>query len=313
MEALCWQPLRVVVVHPHQVLLLCGSWLRPLLVQCSLASRHSAVTGVATSTAADAQHGALLRDRGFVVLPDPILSDALLESAAALSRATLAQRLVEVDAIGCDPIEQQYVFSEICHRQRNRWDMRLPTSDPAWAQLCDAAVAAATPVIREAQGAAAFRGVLPLMSGVVVSRPGARVQRFHVDATHSHFAAAEADPTHRIYNIFVPLVDVLEGGDGTEFWPTVDLHTSTRALARHIMDSPSSTLDPYDVEAPACPAGGVMIFDYRRASATDRFLCPRQPHCTALRHARFSLSLSPSLPPAYPNTHHRASTRPPVL
>ena len=114
-----------------------------------------------------------------------------------------------MDAIGCDPIEQQYVFSEICHRQRNRWDMRLPTSDPAWAQLGDAAVAAATPVIREAQGAAAFRGVLPLMSGVVVSRPGARVQRFHVDATHSHFAAAEADPTHRIYNIFVPLVDVL--------------------------------------------------------------------------------------------------------
>ena len=145
-------------------------------MQCSLAARHSAATGLATSTAADALHGSLLRDRGFVVLPDPIMSDELLSDAAALSRNTLAQRLSEVKAIGCDPVEQQYVFREICHRQRNRWDMRLPTSDPAWSQLCDAAVAAATPVIRQAQGAAAFSGVLPLMSGVVVSRPGARVQ-----------------------------------------------------------------------------------------------------------------------------------------
>lgn len=253
-------------------------------MQCSLAPRHSA----ATSTAANALHGTLLRDRGFVVLPDPILSDALLESAAALSRATLAQRLLEVSAIGCDPIEQQYVFREICHRQRNRWDMRLPSSDPAWAQLCDAAVAAATPVIRQAQGATDFCGILPLMSGVVVSRPGARVQRFHVDATHSHFAAAKADPTHRIYNIFVPLVEVLEDGDGTMFWPTVDLGSSTRALARHIMDSPSSTLDPYDVEAPACQAGGVMIFDYRRASAATHFSALRPAHPSLCGSLSFS-------------------------
>ena len=54
-----------------------------------------------------------------------------------------------------------------------------------------------------------------LKIGAVISRPGARVQRFHCDATHAMFAAAQADPLHRIYDVFIPLVDLCQDGDGT--------------------------------------------------------------------------------------------------
>ena len=66
----------------------------------------------------------------------------------------------------------------------------------SWAALVDAMMAVATPIIREAQGPD-FTDVVPLMSGAVISRPGARVQRFHVDATHAHFEAAQANPSIR--------------------------------------------------------------------------------------------------------------------
>jgi hypothetical protein len=28
----------------------------------------------------------------------------------------------------------------------------------------------------------------------------------------------QADASHRLYNVFIPLVDLIEDGDGTEFW-----------------------------------------------------------------------------------------------
>ena len=49
-----------------------------------------------------------------------------------------------------------------------------------------------------------------------VSRAGARVQRFHVDATHSHFEAARANPSIRMYSVFIPLVDICEDGEYEE-------------------------------------------------------------------------------------------------
>ena len=56
-----------------------------------------------------------------------------------------------------------------------------------------------------------------------------------------------------------------------------------------------------------------MIFDYRRIRYRPLPLPAAAPLQRAATRTLLSLSLSPSLPPAYPNTHHRASTRPPVL
>ena len=210
-----------------------------------------------------AQHGAHLHASGYCILPQPVISAESVGTARRLCHTTLQRLLHEAEAAGCDPIEQMYIFDKVCHRQRNRWDLLIDAdSEPAWQGLITAAIEAATPIIREAQGDA-FSGLVPLMSGAVVSRPGARVQRFHCDATHSHFEAARLDPSHRIYNIFVPLVDIEEDGDGTMFWPVPCLEESTRALAKHILDSPDSCLDPNAIDAPSTAAGGLIIFDYR--------------------------------------------------
>jgi|NorSeaMetagenome_1021524.scaffolds.fasta_scaffold143816_2 hypothetical protein len=57
-----------------------------------------------------------------------------------------------------------------------------------------------------------------------------QVQRFHCDATHDLFADAKADDSHRLYNVFIPLVDLIENGDGTEFWEVgyIRMHTLAR-------------------------------------------------------------------------------------
>ena len=234
-----------------------------------------------------------LRRRGYAVLAEPVVAPDLVEEAAALSGATLRRLLDRVEASGCDPLEQQYLFSEICHRQRGRWDLCLggdadgadadaeQQAEATWTRLADAAVAAAAPIIAEAQAQEQRAGggdggdgggdggdepprLEVVQRGVVISRPGARVQRLHVDATHSHFEAAKASASHRLYSVFVPLVDIERDGDGTEFWPTGDLHSSTRALARHIISDPDeSPLDPDTLDAPACRAGGAIVFDYR--------------------------------------------------
>ena len=204
-----------------------------------------------------------LRELGFTVMPEPAVSAELVHEAAALCHSTLEQRLAEVKTAGCDPIEQMYRFNSICHRQRNRWDLSIPPEvAEEWGALVDCAMDAATPIIREAQGSS-FAGLDWQMSGAVISRPGARVQRFHVDAKHAHFEAAKADPATRIYGIFIPLVDIADHGDGTMFWPAPVLEESTRALARHMMGAPDSTLDPSALEAPATAAGGLIIYDYR--------------------------------------------------
>ena len=62
-----------------------------------------------------------------------------------------------------------YRFRTICHRQQNRWDLNMPSDmSPSWIALINAALAAATPIIREAQGET-FTSLVPLMCGAVVS------------------------------------------------------------------------------------------------------------------------------------------------
>jgi hypothetical protein len=121
-------------------------------------------------------HGANLRDRGFTVLSEPVMDADLVERARTQSRSRLAKLLGRVEDLGCDPFEQQYRFKEIAQRQRRRWDLQLQepgTGDinSTWAQLCRVAIAAATPIIREAQGEA-YCGIEPVMIGAVISKPG---------------------------------------------------------------------------------------------------------------------------------------------
>jgi hypothetical protein len=118
-----------------------------------------------------AQHAAQLNGRGYTVVMEPVITTQLVNDCAALCHSTLAALLADVEAAGCDPNEQMYRFRNICHRQRNRWDLLLPREATAsWASLVDTVMAAATPIIRAAQGPA-FTDVVPLMCGAVVSRP----------------------------------------------------------------------------------------------------------------------------------------------
>lgn len=204
---------------------------------------------------------ASLRDRGFCVVDEPIIEHACIKRLASASSERLSLLLDEVESVGYDPIEQSYHFSEFSHRQRKRWDMRPPTSEE-WQDLCDCAMAAATPVIQDSLALPDERPKL-VMSGVVISRPGCTAQGFHADATEAHQQQAAAAPRHRLYTAFVPLVDVQT--DGTQFW-VGSHHGDVQARARRSTTRDGRLRVPAEsapLEAPACRAGGMIIFDYR--------------------------------------------------
>ena len=92
-------------------------------------------------------HALHLRDRGFVVLDDENyrLDASLVDGASKAVLDELDDLLALVSRFGCDPDEQNYNFQEICHRYRQRWDMRVRGGD-AFATLTDAAVQATLPV-----------------------------------------------------------------------------------------------------------------------------------------------------------------------
>jgi hypothetical protein len=148
----------------------------------------SVLAGLASSAPVQQQtdlnigmHGASLRDRGFTVLSEPVMDPDLVERARTQSQDRLAALLQRVQDLGCDPFEQEYRFKEIAQRQRRRWDLQLQEpgtgdSNSTWAQLCRAALAAADPIIREAQGEA-YCGTEPVMIGAVISWPGDTRQR----------------------------------------------------------------------------------------------------------------------------------------
>ena len=137
-----------------------------------------------------------------------------------------------------------------------RWDLRMPPEDVSWQHICDAAVQAAIPgaiPIVERIHPAEKASVRILMSGCLISRPGAAMQRWHADTDSSHFKLAGADRHCRIYNVFMPLCDVRRDADGTEFWP-----------GSHERITPPPTCVPVGATvAPPCPAGGLIIADYR--------------------------------------------------
>lgn len=150
--------------------------------------------------------GAELRARGFALVRGEVESP-LVDAVGAHARGTLDELLARVAAKGGDVLEQRYSFAEVCHRQRLRWDVRLPDT-PSWRRLRARALQLAAPAIAEAAGGGGAAGpcrVREAMSGVVISRPGARAQSFHADGN-----------VGGLFSVFVPLLPVRADGDGTQ-------------------------------------------------------------------------------------------------
>lgn len=219
-------------------------------------------------------HAAQLRERGFTVVQTPLIPASLIHIASDEISSTLSGLHTQVEAAGFHPINQQYLFREVCYRQFCRWDLRKPSDGvAAWGELISSAVAAAAlPIVQELQGEH-FRGIETSTSGAVVSWPGAPCQSPHADAELEHYGHAAADLGFRSFNCFVPLVDIPAGiaGDGTQFWP--GSHDSAekamvaweRATAdgwEEILEDPSR-VHLSEAVAPACPAGGMIMFDVR--------------------------------------------------
>jgi len=137
-------------------------------------------TAEGTGPRADiALHASELKARGFTVLDEHIIDAKVIDRARTLTQSRLSQLISQAKGAGCS-VNQQYKFSEIVHRQRHRWDVRLGDArskegmHPIWAQVCSAALSAVTPIVCEAQGAA-FTGIQAVQMGAVISRPGAKV------------------------------------------------------------------------------------------------------------------------------------------
>jgi len=213
---------------------------------------------VSTPTASTRQLAAELSQFGLTVLSEPQLDCAQLQQVRQRCSSRLSALIDELSEAAVDPIEQHYTFTEIAHRQRLRWDLRMPEGDPLWQNVCEAAVAVAMPVIEQLHPPREAAAPRMLMSGVLISRPGATAQRWHVDCDVSHLQKAADDPHCRIYNCFMPLVDIASGEDGTEFWPTSHASSAVDPAL------PPPTCPPVGAAvAPACPAGGMLLADYR--------------------------------------------------
>ena len=231
-----------------------------------------------------------LRDRGFTVAPNVKLPERLVTAAREEALVRFDSLSSDVARLGVHPLSRCYLFSEIATRQKNRFDMRLPSmaredgtlhESPALAELCQTAAELAAPVIeqvhtelplRRDDSWRAARRLSPARprldsTGVILSQPSASAQRFHADASRRHFALASVLPRHRLYNVFVPLVDIAANTCGTQFWPGSHLERSRVRRYRKVVSRSGHVEDDAvamrEMEAPACPAGSMLIFDYR--------------------------------------------------
>ena len=262
----------------HDLMDKCGMWrifCFSLAVDRSLAAAYHS-------------HAVELRDRGFTVIRNAGI-DQTLVTDARWSCATEFSRLTEmVEQLGLDPIEDNYAFNEIDKRHRLRWNLQTESDTSAWARLIAAAVPTAASVIKHIHQSlppnpndddemAWARQLVPSHPeqasygagkvGAILSRPGAQAQKFHADAGDLHLSLARRCTRHRLYNMFVPMVDLAEDGDGTMMWPGSHLHR-TRANAYHEAIGRSGRLEDdeqamAEMEVPGCPAGGIILFDSR--------------------------------------------------
>ena len=294
--------------------------------------QKSQMITIATATAAlspplNLRHATELRDRGYTVIPDAGISADLVKDARFAVASEFSRLLDNLEELGIDPVESSYAFKELDKRHANRWSVRPTQAESAWTRLVDSAVAAASPVVETLHAElppSADDGLLPEFTspmarsvlggasrllpstpkvdqiGAIVSRPGAGPQRFHADAGDTHLQLARLSPRHRLFNVFCPLVDLEEGGDGTMLWPASHLERKRLEYDVYCADTCRSYLLERDERAmaemavPACPAGGLLDLrlpaaaprhaEHERPRARHRARRPR--HRRRLRQAR---------------------------
>ena len=232
------------------------------------------------------RHAMELRNQGFTVIQSAGLhAGSLIPNARVSCSQEFAGLQNSVANVGLDPIEDKYAFAEIATRHRLRWGFQ-PLEPSAWTQLLDEAVVAATPVIEELhrlpphpddmarplpQLTSWLRHLFPSTPSVVhvdaiVSTLGAKAQNFHPDAGDTHIKNARLNPRHRLFNVFCPLVDLAEDGDGTQFWPGSHHRPALERYAAAIERSGRLEDDQTlmaEMVTPECPAGGILLFDFR--------------------------------------------------
>lgn len=232
-----------------------------LMVSCNHTSaltvspNRGELKSTTTRAAAEKQAQSDLMKFGFANLPCKV-DDNLVLPARDVVQKRLDMLLSAAEDAGCDVEQTAFVFQEICHRQQYRYDISFeadtedgPISD--WQSLIDQAVTKACDCLNFPSHSRV------IMSGAVVSRPGAEMQNFHVDGKMGE-----------LYTLFIPLVDVEPDSDGTQFWP--GSHHDTNALSRalHLLDQHDDDNDDdleflNALESPGCSAGSLLIFDYR--------------------------------------------------
>ena len=242
-----------------------------MIMMLSLETLRLAMSNTATITTKAIE----LRDRGFTVLTDTCMDAELLMHAAQASHDVLEERLKDVAKLGCEPLDQGYAFGDISHRARSRWDLAAPKEH---GEILRAAMQRVTPIIEELHrlpvnpGRRTSMGSAPrasfaklLYTRALISRPGAPAQNFHVDQEMGWRSALL--PSHRLFNVFVPLVDISADDDGTQFLPGSHLGGMNNALCTAAIQRSGRVVDDElamnAMEAPGCPAGGIIIFDYR--------------------------------------------------
>ena len=94
-----------------------------------------------------------------------------------------------------------------------------------------------------------------LYTRALISRPGAPAQNFHVDQEMGWRSALL--PSHRLFNVFVPLVDISADDDGTQFLPGSHLGGMNNALCTAAIQRSGRVVDDElamnAMEAPGCP------------------------------------------------------------
>ena len=226
------------------------------------------------------QHALSLRDRGFTVIPDAGLSSSLVARARADCIDEVGRLRGMIEGLGLDAVDDRYAFSEIDKRHRLRWSIQA-TRNSAWTACVDEALPRASEVIErlhtlpahpDDEGLPLFGELLPKTPrldhvGAIVSGHGAKAQAFHADAGELHLRLSRLSTRHRLFNMFVPLVDLEAGGMGTMFWPRSHHMRSRRAAYQAaVARAGSLEADPIamsEMESPACPSGGIIQFDFR--------------------------------------------------
>jgi hypothetical protein len=228
------------------------------------------------------RHALELRDKGFTVVDvdEAGLDGTLVADAAVASASELSRLLLGVERMGLNPDEDVFAFREIATRHRKRYGFQ-PQTPSAWTRYVEAAVdSVATPVIEAMHGLPPHpedmpeqapqltgwaRHLLPSRPVIehmdcIVSRTGAKAQGFHPDAGDTHIKLARLNARHRLYNVFCPLKNLEEGGDGTMFWPGSHHRWGSEAFAAAMARSGRLENDAAamaEMVVPACKAGGM--------------------------------------------------------